>query len=104
MVSQQEAQRAASTPAAPSTAAPYVEAKNLSIGYNGEVVVRDLNFALPPGEAMALIGTNGSGKSTLLKTIVGLLPPMGGELNVFGSTPGANHRRIAYLGQFHSSG
>jgi ABC-type Mn2+/Zn2+ transport system ATPase subunit len=103
MVSLPETQTQAAPGSKPGTE-PYVQAKNLSIGYSGEVVVRDINFVLPPGEAIALIGTNGSGKSTLAKTIVGLLPPMGGDLKVFGSTPSANHRRIAYLGQFHASG
>ncbi len=83
---------------------PYITAKSLNIGYSNEVVVANISFELGPGEAFALIGTNGSGKSTLLKTIVGLLPPMGGQLSVFGMAPGSNHTRIAYLGQFHHSG
>jgi ABC-type Mn2+/Zn2+ transport system ATPase subunit len=82
----------------------YVRARNLKIGYNNEVVVHDINFDLAAGEAFALIGTNGSGKSTLLKTLVALLSPMGGQLSIFGQPPGNNHRRIAYLGQFHHSG
>ncbi len=82
----------------------YLQAKQLDIGYRNEVVVRDISFTLRQGEAIALIGTNGSGKSTLLKTIVGILGSMGGELSVFGMPPGNNHRRIAYLGQFHASG
>jgi ABC-type Mn2+/Zn2+ transport system ATPase subunit len=86
------------------TAAPYITAKNLDIGYNGELIVKGINFELNPGEAFALIGTNGSGKSTLLKTIVGLLPVLKGELLTFGSQPGATPKRIAYLGQFHASG
>jgi len=86
------------------TETPYIEARHLDVGYNKEVVVADINFQLAPGEAFALIGTNGCGKSTLLKTIVGLLPGMGGQLSVFGGRPGNNHRRVAYLGQFHRSG
>ena len=82
----------------------YILARNLNIGYAKEIIVPDVTFDLGPGQAFALIGTNGSGKSTLLKTIVGLLPPMGGQLAIFGVTPGSNHRRIAYLGQFHASG
>jgi ABC-type Mn2+/Zn2+ transport system ATPase subunit len=90
---------------APSTdSSPYVQAKHLGIGYSNEVVVAGISFELRRGEAIALIGTNGSGKSTLLKTIVGLLPPLGGQLSVFGMRPGSNPRRIAYLGQFHASG
>jgi ABC-type Mn2+/Zn2+ transport system ATPase subunit len=81
----------------------HIQARHLNIGYKREVVVPDINFDLKQGQAMALIGTNGSGKSTLLKTIVSLLEPMGGQLSVFGMPPGNNHRRIAYLGQFHTS-
>ena len=84
--------------------APLVTAGNLNVGYSNEVIVADISFTLGLGEAFALIGTNGSGKSTLLKTIVGLLPPMGGKLSVFGMPPGTNRSRIAYLGQFHHSG
>jgi ABC-type Mn2+/Zn2+ transport system ATPase subunit len=80
-----------------------IQAEHLNIGYSGEVVVGDINFALTPGRALALIGTNGSGKSTLLKTLIGLLPPLGGRVSVFGARPGAFPRRMAYLGQFHSA-
>jgi len=82
----------------------FIQARNLSIGFDGRVVVSDISFELPPGQAIALIGTNGSGKSTLLRTIVGLLPPISGDIKIFGGLPGANARRIAYLGQFHASG
>ena len=92
------------TPAQSIDGSPYVTARRLAIGYYTDVVVDDINFELKPGEAIALIGTNGCGKSTLLKTIVGLLPPLGGQLSVFGMPPGNNHPRIAYLGQFHASG
>lgn len=91
-------------PSAGGDGVPHISASHLDVGYNNEVVVHDINFELKPGQAMALIGTNGSGKSTLLKTIVALLPPMGGQISVFGERPGANPRRIAYLGQFHASG
>ncbi len=82
---------------------PFLEAKDLDIGYQNDTVVRGINFLLVKGQAMALIGTNGSGKSTLLKTIVGLLPILRGKLSVFGTVPGNSHKRIAYLGQFHGS-
>ena len=82
----------------------YILANRLNVGYAKEVIVPDISFDLKRGQALALIGTNGSGKSTLLKTIVGLLPLMGGQLSIFGETPGSNHQRIAYLGQFHASG
>jgi ABC-type Mn2+/Zn2+ transport system ATPase subunit len=83
---------------------PYILAKDLDIGYKDEIIVSNINFELKKGEAIALIGTNGSGKSTLLRTIVNLLTPIEGSLTLFGKPPGRNPRRIAYLGQFHSSG
>lgn len=82
----------------------YIQAKSLKIGYSDEAIVSDINFELGRGEAIALIGTNGSGKSTLLKTIVNLLKPLGGQLTVFGQAPGSTPQRIAYMGQFHTSG
>ncbi len=83
---------------------PCIRAEHLDIGYPNDEVVADINLELKQGEAVAVIGTNGSGKSTLLRTVVGLLPPLGGGLSVFGMPPGSNHSRIAYLGQFHASG
>jgi ABC-type Mn2+/Zn2+ transport system ATPase subunit len=82
----------------------YARAADLTVGYPEEAIVAGINFTLPRGEAIALIGTNGSGKTTLLKTIVGLLPPLGGELTVLGRRPGGSAWRIAYLGQFHNAG
>lgn len=80
-----------------------IKAEHLNVGYVNEVIVSDISFTLNRGEAIALIGTNGSGKSTLLRTLVNLLPAMGGNLSLFDMAPGKNPRRIAYLGQFHSS-
>jgi len=92
------------TPPDGNNGAPVVQADQLNVGYTSEAIVSDINFELKPGQAIALIGTNGSGKSTLLKTIVGLLSPLKGEISIFGMPPGKLPRRIAYLGQFHSSG
>ena len=83
--------------------APAIIAKSLNIGYKDESIVSAINFELYPGQSLALIGTNGSGKSTLLKTLVGLQPPLKGELTVLGNTPVQSSRQVAYLSQFHSS-
>lgn len=77
---------------------------NLDIGYQGEVIVPQVNFELTCGQSLALVGINGSGKTTLLKTIVGLLPPIKGEIIVLGNPPGKNPHQLAYLSQFHDSG
>ena len=51
--------------------------KNLSIGYDMEL--SRVSFRLMKGERLAIIGENGKGKSTLLKTLVGILPALGGD-------------------------
>ena len=80
-----------------------IQARHLSVGYNNVSVVQEITLELGAGKALALVGVNGSGKSTLLKTIVGLQPPLQGELRVLGTHPGAAPRKIAYLSQFQSS-
>ena len=81
-----------------------IRANHLDIGYKKETIVADLNFQVERGASLALVGVNGSGKSTLLKTLVGLLPPLKGELDILGLPAGKATRKIAYLSQFHTSG
>jgi ABC-type Mn2+/Zn2+ transport system ATPase subunit len=81
-----------------------ISARHLDIGYEGQVVVPDINFELQPGQCLALVGVNGSGKSTLLKTVVGLLPPISGDIRVLGVPPGRSPRRVAYLSQSYLTG
>jgi ABC-type Mn2+/Zn2+ transport system ATPase subunit len=79
-----------------------IRTRALAVGYQGRPVVSGIDVELPPGRALALVGTNGSGKSTLLKTLVGLLPPLSGSVEVLGTAPGTGPRRVAYLGQSRS--
>ncbi|MBV8753466.1 MAG: ABC transporter ATP-binding protein [Hyphomicrobiales bacterium] len=81
---------------------------NLTIGYSERVVGRNLDIALSTGEVLALLGPNGGGKTTLLKTLLGLIPPKGGEIEL-GGRPLANYtsreraRLIAYVPQSHAA-
>ncbi len=84
--------------------APAVRAAGLAVGWGSHVVVDRVDVEVPAGTSLALVGTNGSGKSTLLRTIAGLLPVLGGELEVLGGRPGTQPARVAYLGQFHPRG
>ena len=47
-----------------------LEGQSLELGYEGRVVVSDLNFKVEAGDYFCIIGENGSGKSTLMKTIL----------------------------------
>lgn len=55
-------------------------AKKLKIGYEKELC--QISFRLEKGERLAILGGNGIGKSTLLKTLVGMIPPLGGSFFV----------------------
>ncbi|SFG26470.1 ATP-binding cassette, subfamily F, member 3 [Desulfotomaculum arcticum] len=55
-------------------------AKELSVGYNGKPVSRNINFTIYRGERVALLGPNGTGKTTLLKTVAGVLTPLAGTI------------------------
>ena len=55
------------------------ETKDLIIGYD-EPLSKPLNLSMERGEKVALIGANGIGKTTLLKSILGLIPPLSGEV------------------------
>ncbi len=80
-----------------------ISARGLSIGYESTTVAAGIDLQIEQGSTLALVGVNGSGKSTLLKTMVGLLPPLGGDVTVFGERPGRHAARIAFLSQFHQS-
>jgi iron complex transport system ATP-binding protein len=79
---------------------------SLTIGYSDRVVGRGLDIALATGEVLALLGPNGGGKTTLLKTLLGLLAPKGGEIEL-GGRPLASYsnseraRLVAYVPQSH---
>ena len=49
-------------------------------GYDGSMVLNDLNFQATKGQVVGVLGRNGVGKSTLLKSIIGLLPLKEGEI------------------------
>lgn len=84
-----------------------LEARGLATGYPGRPVGEGLDFALAPGRALALLGPNGGGKTTLLKTLLGLIPPLAGEVRLDGrplaAIPVAERaRRVAYVPQVHT--
>ncbi|MBI3373744.1 MAG: ABC transporter ATP-binding protein [Betaproteobacteria bacterium] len=62
-----------------------VEAQNIAMGYGGNVVLRDVNLVIEPGEFFALLGPSGSGKSTLLRLIAGFNHARSGRLLIGGA-------------------
>jgi zinc transport system ATP-binding protein len=70
--------------------------ENLSLGYDGTAVLRELNFSVEAGERLCVVGENGSGKSTLLKGLLGLMLPFGGVMR---KSPAFRARETGYLPQ-----
>src|SRR5215468_9403758 len=58
--------------------------KDLDVAYGESRVLTRLNLTVGPGEVVCVMGRNGVGKTTLLKTIVGLLTPRGGSIELGG--------------------
>jgi phospholipid/cholesterol/gamma-HCH transport system ATP-binding protein len=65
------------------TGAPLLECRGLACGYDTPVL-QNVDLVVERGEIVALLGGSGSGKSTLLRTVTGLLPPLAGEVRIFG--------------------
>jgi zinc transport system ATP-binding protein len=73
-----------------------IKCQNAAFGYNGSIVVKNLNFQINRKEYFCIIGENGSGKSTLIKGMLKLKRPMDGDI-VFGD--GFEDNEIGYLPQ-----
>jgi zinc/manganese transport system ATP-binding protein len=76
-----------------------VRVRGATLGYPGRPVLRDIDFSLEQGEFVGLLGPNGAGKTTLLRTILGLLPPIEGSVEVLGAPARRGRADIGYLPQ-----
>ena len=59
-----------------------IEAQALNKGFEEKLLIEDLNFKLPPGGIVGVIGANGAGKTTLFRMITGQEQPDGGKLRL----------------------
>ena len=51
-----------------------LKCENVALGYEGDVITKDLDFTVSSGDYLCIVGENGSGKSTLIKALLGLKP------------------------------
>jgi ABC-type Mn2+/Zn2+ transport system ATPase subunit len=61
---------------------PIITFDDLAIGYDGRAVLSGISLAIARSSFTAILGANGSGKSTLLKTLLGLQPPIAGQIKI----------------------
>jgi len=79
-----------------------VEVHNLTVSYDRKPVLWDIDFSLPEGKLIGILGPNGSGKTTLIKTIMGLIPSESGYTRLFGDTLDNVRERVSYVPQRES--
>ena len=57
-----------------------IELKDLTLGYDNQVVLKNININIEDNDFICVVGPNGSGKSTLIKGILGLIKPISGKV------------------------
>ncbi len=57
-----------------------IKCQNLTLGYDGHPVLKNLNFNIAEGDFICIVGENGSGKTTLIRGLLGLVKPTKGKI------------------------
>ncbi|MEE9913547.1 MAG: metal ABC transporter ATP-binding protein [Deltaproteobacteria bacterium] len=80
---------------------PIIRVDHLTFRYNGMDVFNNISFAVDKGIYLGIVGPNGSGKSTLIKSVLGILEPAQGRIELFGKPIGdfREWEKIGYLPQ-----
>ncbi len=73
--------------------------QGVSVSLSGRQILRDVSFAIRPGEFNGLIGSNGAGKTTLFRVILGLEPAASGRVMVAGHSRSRRNPAIGYVPQ-----
>jgi zinc transport system ATP-binding protein len=84
---------------------PILAVKNVSLAFDGNVILENINFEVKAGDYLGIIGPNGGGKTTLLKIMLGLLKPQTGQVELQGDNiyKSSNRHQVAYVPQRSAS-
>lgn len=75
---------------------PQIICRDVSLGYDKKVVTKNISFEVNAGDYLCIVGENGSGKTTLMKTLLHLVSPIYGSIEM---GMGLSYRDIGYLPQ-----
>ena len=82
-----------------------IECRNLTHYYGKRLIYKDLNFTVPKGRILGLLGKNGTGKTTSINILSGYLKPQAGQCLIFGEDitqmPAALRAKIGLLIEGH---
>jgi phospholipid/cholesterol/gamma-HCH transport system ATP-binding protein len=70
-----------------------IRVHDLVVGFGRQIVIDHLSLDVRRGEILGLVGASGGGKTVLMRTIIGLIPPRSGEIEVMGASIGDAHDR-----------
>lgn len=73
--------------------------RDLAVGYQQKALLTNISMDIQQGEFIGVFGPNGAGKSTFLRTVLGLLKPLAGKIEVLGETPHRGNKHIGYMPQ-----
>ncbi|MBM18014.1 MAG: manganese ABC transporter ATP-binding protein [Epsilonproteobacteria bacterium] len=76
-----------------------ISVKDLTVAYQENPVIWDLDFYAPEKTLLGIVGPNGSGKTTLLKSILGIIKPTTGLIKIAGQSYNRSTHNIAYVPQ-----
>ncbi len=80
---------------------PIIQINNLSAGYDGKIVIEDVNLTIYENDFLGIIGPNGGGKTTLLRTLLGLLKPYKGSISFIEKGCSVKNISMGYLPQYN---
>lgn len=73
--------------------------RDLTVSYQAEPVLFDIDLDLPAGQLCAIVGPNGAGKSTLIRTILGLQKPSAGTISILETPTPEGIKNLGYVPQ-----
>ena len=76
-----------------------IEVTDLTVAYQEQPVLWDVDLDVPPGVLLAIVGPNGAGKTTLIKAILGLVRPAAGNILIYDKPYEAQRRIVGYVPQ-----
>lgn len=83
----------------PGAGMPPLAVNDLTVAYQRQPVLWNVDYRAPSGALVAVVGPNGAGKSTFLKAILDLIPRAAGTVEFFGQPYRAVRQRVAYVPQ-----
>lgn len=78
---------------------PALQVSQVTVNYDKTPVLWDISLEIPQGKLVGIVGPNGAGKSTFIKTALGLIQPISGKIEFFGSPLKEVQTRVAYVPQ-----